>query len=658
MSRRIAAASSRSRRGIAPIISVVIVVALAATALGTSYLVLPRALGARASELSTAQCYECEGGVFAYVPHPVSVAATTSKLLATEWGNASIASISTEGAVSNFATVPLLDPNSTVNSIAISPGFGGFTRNAVFEIQGPYLLSISSNGAHVHEFAHLPGVPNGTSVPSGLTFDTVGSFGYQLVVTAANSIIDTVASNGTVTNLIDNGEACPSQCFFGPSIAPLNFAPSFPYDDVGPISLGGDIFVGQAGSPGNVLAISPQGYEVDFGNWTGASSVAFAPPSLCGFGNTGDPYFYADYSAGTINELPADLFTGGQGVIPESQAYVTGSYFENATPDGIGNISDFGGAADPFYTTSDSLWAQAFVSCPVFGEVVQIQHGNWYPYEMAYDPLDKDMYVTDNESNQAFFFNAKSVVIGQATVGTNSTGVAYDPANREMLVANSVSDNVSVFDAATNKVTGSIGVGADPQGIGYDPRTHDAYVANNGSNNLSVIAPDNQVIASVATGAEPFGVAYDAQNGYIYTANFGGTMTVVNGTQVVATIHLNGSATNLVQNFPTTKHGHMFATEYNVSTVARVGINHVLTYLPVGDEPFGIAYDPETQDLYVSNHGSGTLTILHGPTTVVETVVISPENGPWGVAYDPANGLVYIAGIIVGDPRSIGGGGG
>jgi YVTN family beta-propeller protein len=650
MSRGIAATPIRARRGISPIISVVIVVALAATALGTSYLVLPRIVGVPGTDLSTDQCYECEGDVFAYVPHPVSLAATTSELLATEWGNASIVRISTEGAVSNFATVPLLDPNSSVNSIAISPGFGGFTRNAVFEIQGPYVVSISPNGAHVQEFVQLPDVPAGTSVPSGITFDTVGAFGYQLIVTAEDSIVDTVASNGTVTNIIDYGEVCPSQCLFGPTVAPLNFAPSFPYDDVGPTSLGGDVFVGQAGSYGSVLAISPQGYEVDFGNWSGSSSVAFAPPTLCGFGNTGDPYFYADNSTGTIDVLPSYEFL-------EDQAYVTSTNFGNITPTGIGNLSSYGGAADPFYETSDTIWAQAFVSCPVWGEVVQIQHGNWYPYEMGYDPLDQDMYVTDNESNQAFFFNAKSVVIGQATVGTNSTGVAYDPANREMLVANSASDNVSIFNASTNKVTGSIGVGADPQGVAYDPRTHDAYVANNGSNNLSVIAPDNQVVASVATSPEPFGVAYDAQNGYIYTANYGGSMTVVDGTQVVATIHLNGSATNLVQNIRT-RHGHMFVTEFNVSTVARVQVNHVLNYLPVGNEPFGIAYDPQDRDIFVSNHGSGTLTILHGPTTVLETLVISPAGGPWGVAYDPANGLVYIAGIIVGDPRTIGGGGG
>ncbi len=624
----------RGRSRFVPVVSVAIATALALGIFGQIHAVTGAPVFGSAANAPSNPRENPQSVFVAEINHPVGLAATSSELLATTYGSTTIDSIVGDGGYTTFATVPDLDPNCTVMSLAISPGFGGFQKNYVFVAQGPWIFSINPTGRSVHLFTSLDSESGDSPVPTGLTFDTVGTFGYQLIATSQYGEVYTISSSGQTQILT----AVNATALVGPSVAPLSFG-----------SVGGDLLVSTSGAPGNnVLAITPNGNVDYFADWPGATSVTTAPAHPCNWEGSSASYFLALNTSDEIVGLASSSLIAGQG-------YVT-SAIGIESPVGIGNFTSAGGDAQTFYSSSDQIWASTWANCPAFGQVVEISNGNWYPYEMAYDPVDRDMYVTDNESNQVYFFDPESEVIGQATVGTDPTGVAYDAANSEMLVSNSLSDNVSIFDASTNEVTGSIPVGTDPQGIAYDPGDGDAYVADNGTNNLTVIDSANQTVASVATGAEPFGVAYDEANGYIYVADYGGSITVVNGRSLVATIPVDGPATGIAQNALT--NGRMFATIYGTSQVARLSPHQVLAYLPAGANPFAIALDPRIGDLVIVNHANGTLTILHGPSTVLDTVQFGEPGGPWGIAYDPANGLIYVAGELVGDPRTIGGGGG
>ncbi len=623
---------ARARARFVPILSVTIAAALALGIIGQIHAVTGTPELRSGAARSSGVRQNPQSVFVAEIDHPVGLAATSSELLATTYASTTIDSIVGDGGYTTFSTVPDLDPNCTVMSISISPGFGGFQKNYVFVAQGPWIFSINPTGRSVKLFTSLDSESGGSPVPTGLTFDTVGSFGYQLIATAQPGDVYTISSSGQ-TQLLTSVNA---SALVGPTVAPLSFG-----------AVGGDLLVSTSGAPGNnVLAITPDGSVDYLAYWPGATSVTTAPAHPCDWEGTSASYFLALNTSDEIVGLASSSLIAGQG-------YVTSAIGIEA-PVGVGSFTSAGGEAQAFYNTSDEIWSSAWANCPVFGQVVQISNGNWYPYEMAYDPVDRDMYVTDNESDQVFFFDPESEIIGQATVGTDPTGVAYDAANSEMLVSNSLSDNVSIFNASTNEVTGSIPVGTDPQGIAYDPADADAYVADNGSNNLTVIDAANQTVASVPTGPEPFGVAYDEANGYIYVADLGGSITVVDGERVVSTIPVDGAATGLAQN--ALSNGRMFATIYGSSQVARLSPHQVLAYLPVGADPFAIALDPRLGDLVVVNHANGTLTILHGPSTVLGTVQFGEPGGPWGIAYDPANGLIYVAGELVGDPRTIGGG--
>ena len=56
--------------------------------------------------------------------------------------------------------------------------------------------------------------------------------------------------------------------------------------------------------------------------------------------------------------------------------------------------------------------------------------------------------------------------------------------------------------------------------------------------------------------------------------------------------------------------------------------------IPVGIAPLAIAYDPVHQDMYVTNFGDDTVSVIDTTTnTVIDTIPVG--NVPLGIAYDP-----------------------
>ncbi|MGA3022934.1 MAG: YncE family protein [Thermoplasmata archaeon] len=163
--------------------------------------------------------------------------------------------------------------------------------------------------------------------------------------------------------------------------------------------------------------------------------------------------------------------------------------------------------------------------------------------------------------------------------------------------------------------TQSIPVGAGPTGVAYDSANDQLFVTNGGSDNVTVIQGDTDaIVGSIPVGSDPTGPAYDPRNGDVYVANMmSANVSVLNGT-----------------------------TDKVVETV------------PVEPYPLGVTYDSSNDDLYVEQAGtapttyqSGNLTIINGTTNVVTGSILIgvglDGGGPDGVAYDGANGNLYVS---------------
>lgn len=69
---------------------------------------------------------------------------------------------------------------------------------------------------------------------------------------------------------------------------------------------------------------------------------------------------------------------------------------------------------------------------------------------------------------------------------------------------------------------------------------------------------------------------------------------------------------------------------------------HLSETVPVGSDPFGVAYDGANADVFVTNSGSNNVSVLHGVgSTPIASIGVG--NHPTGIAYDPVNQQVYVA---------------
>ena len=80
----------------------------------------------------------------------------------------------------------------------------------------------------------------------------------------------------------------------------------------------------------------------------------------------------------------------------------------------------------------------------------------------------------------------------------------------------------------------------------------------------------------------------------------------------------------------------------NTVSVLDTATNTVVTIVPVGSSPVGVAVHPAETFVYVANRGDNTVSILNTTTNTVMATV-SVASSPVGVAVHPAGTFVYVA---------------
>jgi DNA-binding beta-propeller fold protein YncE len=232
-------------------------------------------------------------------------------------------------------------------------------------------------------------------------------------------------------------------------------------------------------------------------------------------------------------------------------------------------------------------------------------------------------------------------------------GVAADGSTKTVYVANLGAGTVSVVNSATcnaaqrsgcTKPAATIDVGGEPGGVAVDQATDTVYVANVQGSTVSVIdgatcnatkqTGCSQPPATVTAGNGPYALAVDEPTDTVYVTNPGaGT-----GGDTVSVI--NGATCNAVE---------------------QSGCNQSPATITVGVGPLGIAVNPTTNTVYVSEAGKGVVT---NATTFGDTVSVingascdgtdtsgcgqSPAQvtvgpAPWGIAVDPATNSIFVA---------------
>jgi YVTN family beta-propeller protein len=225
------------------------------------------------------------------------------------------------------------------------------------------------------------------------------------------------------------------------------------------------------------------------------------------------------------------------------------------------------------------------------------------PEQFAISTDGRRLFVANEDAALVSVVDADTgALIASVPVGREPEGVGASPDGRWVLVTNESDSSVSVIDARTLKVLKSVQVGQRPRDVAFTPDSSAAYVSGELDASLyRMPLPRGEPVERVLElrkEARPMAVVLDSRRKRIYlSTGRGGT---------VAAIDLIGAAPNL----------------------------KLVSEVPVGTRPWGIALSQDGQRLYTANGPSDDVSVVDTSTLrVLKKIPVG--RSPWGVILAP-----------------------
>ena len=265
------------------------------------------------------------------------------------------------------------------------------------------------------------------------------------------------------------------------------------------------------------------------------------------------------------------------------------------------------------------------------------------PRYTLFDPADDEVYVANTLSDNVSVLSGDHVV-GTVPLGAAPAGMAYNARDGTVYVQEPDNGSVAILRGTTLLRTVIDGFGSSPPFVtpAYDPANGLVYVVGPADGKVAVLN-GTTLQATVAVGSLPIGAVYDPINGHVYVENFASTnVSVLDNTSVRATISLLAPPLYSTVD-PTT--GLLYVPVSGGSPSAQsflyvINGTTIAGHVWVGDGPYSAAYDPADHTVDVMNMGSGNVSVLRG-STLVGTVTVGTQ--PFNATFDPTDGNMYVS---------------
>jgi YVTN family beta-propeller protein len=285
----------------------------------------------------------------------------------------------------------------------------------------------------------------------------------------------------------------------------------------------------------------------------------------------------------------------------------------------------------------NSASAKVLRKLPLGGE------GRW-DYLLV-DPDTNRLYIA--RSTRFMVVSTESgELVGEIPDTPGAHGVALAADLGTGFTSNGQEDRVSVFDLKTLKVQKKIETGKNPDAIIYHAATRDVFVFNGRSHDVTVIdAASQRVIATISLPGKPeFAVADDNGSIYVNVAD-NNSMAVIDAAQrKVKAMWPLGSCEEPTGLALDLKNLTAFASCGNKKlAVVSLSDGKVSQTVPIGDDCDAVAFDPKSGLVFASN-GEGTLTSIgkneRGSYQVNHTLHTKP--GSKTMALDTSTQRIYV----------------
>ncbi len=228
----------------------------------------------------------------------------------------------------------------------------------------------------------------------------------------------------------------------------------------------------------------------------------------------------------------------------------------------------------------------------------------------AVNPNTGKLYVT---YTGAYYFNPS---------GSNAYSYVFVLKPNETQLPGVTAEDTPQSPKASLVATETLGVGAGAVDATINTRTNTLYIANSGTNNVSVFNPVNGMInATIPTGASPRAITVNEAANMLYTFNGDGSVSVLDSirNQLVANFPVDANASGLLGLNPqglaySQKTGKLYAVNgFTQIDVINPNTQHLVTVIPDVDAG-SIAINQVTNTLYVSQFSDGTVWVIDGAT--------------------------------------------
>jgi DNA-binding beta-propeller fold protein YncE len=163
------------------------------------------------------------------------------------------------------------------------------------------------------------------------------------------------------------------------------------------------------------------------------------------------------------------------------------------------------------------------------GRIVAHAPAGSYPDGLAYDPVERHVFVSDEAGGVETVLNASGARIATIALGGGAGNVQYDAGSRRVLVDVQTRDEVAVIDPRTNRLVRRIPVPCQSDHSLYvDTARRLAFVACDGDAKLLTLdLRTMKVTQTVDVGNDPDVLAFDSGNRRLYVAAESGDVAIL-----------------------------------------------------------------------------------------------------------------------------------
>jgi DNA-binding beta-propeller fold protein YncE len=264
------------------------------------------------------------------------------------------------------------------------------------------------------------------------------------------------------------------------------------------------------------------------------------------------------------------------------------------------------------------------------------------------DPATHHLFVPRSTHVQ-IINTADGTVIGDVADTSGVHGVALASEFKRGFASDGKTNTVTIFDTDTFKTIGAVPTGVGPDGIIYDPFTKRVFCMNGEEGSVSVIAgdadPAKPGVVTIPLDGKPEFAASDGAGHVYINLEDKAEIAVVDAKEIKVTAHWSlapGEEPTGMAIDPQT-HRLFVGCHNKLMFVVNADNGKIVTSFPMGPDVDACTFDPD-QKLAFASCGDSTLTVIHEDDADHFTAlpVVHTAKGARTMAMDLSTHILYM----------------